>query len=350
MRQNKPSTPRRSIVDIARRANVSPSTVSRVFNNPELVQPLTRETVLRVANELAYRPNASARTLRTQRSQVLGIVLPTLDNPVFAECLQGIIGATAGRGYAIMPVTTQYDVDAEKEAIEQLLAFGVDGVVLAVSDAATSDTLPCLQAHGLPYVLVYNRHNGQPCVSVEGAAAMREIVQSLVQLGHHRIAMICGRLSASDRAQQRYAGFLEAMDAAGQTPSPLIEIPFIETAIQEIAAILQRADRPTALVCSNDLIAIRAIRAAHESGLRVPQDISITGFDGIRLGEDLTPRLTTVWQPNAHMGITAADWVMADIALNRTPAASDSVTLPYEVRWGESCSHAPSLSGRPAPS
>ena len=348
MGPKKPSTPRLSIVDIAERANVSPSTVSRVFNNPDLVQPRTREAVLRVANELAYRPNASARTLRTQRSQVLGIVLPTLDNPVFAECLQGIIGATVKRRYAIMPVTTQYDADAEREAVEQLLAFGVDGVVLAVSDAATSETLPRLQAHGLPYVLVYNRHESQPCVSVEGAAAMHEIVQGLIQRGHRRIAMICGRLSASDRAQQRYAGFLDAMKHAGQTPSPLIEIPFVETAIQQIAAVLQQEDRPTALVCSNDLIAIRAIRAAHEAGLRVPEDISITGFDGIRLGEDLTPRLTTVLQPNAEMGVTAADWVMADIAVNRTPDAGDSVTLPYTLRWGGSSSHAPTPSGHSA--
>lgn len=341
-KQKKPTTQRLSIMDIAQRANVSPSTVSRVFNNPDLVQPRTREAVLRVANELAYRPNASARTLRTQRSQVLGIVLPTLDNPVFAECLQGIMSATARRGYAIMPITTQYQAEAEQEAVEQLLAFGVDGMVLVVGDAATSKALPRLQAHALPYSLIYNRHPDHPCVSVEGDAALQEMVQSLVQRGHERIAMICGRLSASDRAQQRYAGFLEAMSSAGRQPSPLIEIPFVETAIQEIAAVLRRPDRPTALVCSNDLIAIRAVRAAHECGLAVPTDVSVTGFDGIRLGEDLTPRLTTVMQPNAEMGVAAAECVMDGIQGKQTPQAGNSVTLPYFLRWGESCSRVPS--------
>jgi Transcriptional regulators len=345
MRRKNPTSQRLSIVDIAKRAKVSPSTVSRVFNNPELVQPSTRDAVLKVAHELGYRPNASARTLRTQRSQVLGIVLPTLDNPVFAECLQGIIGATVKHGYAIMPVTSQYEVAAEIEAVEQLLAFGVDGVVLAVSDAATSQALRRLQAHALPYVLIYNRHGEHPCVSVDGARAMHEIVQKLAAHGHQRIAMICGQLSTSDRAQQRYNGFLDAMASAGLPPAPLIEIPFVDTAIQDISAVLRRPDRPTALVCSNDLIAIRAVRAAHESGLRIPDDVSVTGFDGIGLGEDLTPRLTTVLQPNAYMGITAAEWVMSGIQNEQMPHPDDSVTLAYEVRWSESCSYAPSLPG-----
>lgn len=341
MARSKPASARVSILDIAEHAGVSPSTVSRVFNNPDLVQPSTREAVMGIANARGYRPNASARTLRTQRSQVLGIVLPTLENPVFAECLQGMTAATAEQGYAIMPVTTQYCLDSEQEAVDQLSAFGVDGMVLVVSDAAGSQAVRSLQTQGLPYVLVYNRHPAHPCVSVAGATAMHEIVQGLTERGHQRIAMICGRLTASDRAQQRYAGFLEAMKQACLTPCPLIEVPFIETAIQEITDSLLRPGRPTALVCSNDLLAVRALRAAHESGLRVPHDISITGFDGIRIGNDLTPRLSTVAQPNAELGASAAHWLMQSIATRQRPQAADSITLPYRLRWAESCAPAP---------
>lgn len=341
MSEPTPSAPRVSILDIASRAGVSPSTVSRVFNNPDIVQPDTRSAVMNVANALGYRPNASARTLRTQRSQVLGIVLPTLDNPVFAECLQGMAAATADKGYAIMPVATHYRLDAEQEAVEQLLSFGVDGVVLVVSDAAASRAVLRLRAQALPYVLVYNRHPDHPCVSVAGDAALHEIVQGLVGKGHRRIGMVCGRLTASDRAQQRYAGFLEAMDMAGLAPCPLVEVPFIETAIREIADALDGPARPTALVCSNDLIAMRAMRAAHEHGLRVPQDISITGFDGISMGQDLTPSLSTVVQPNAGMGAAAARWLMQDIAQKQLPRAEASITLPYRIRWAESCADAP---------
>jgi len=336
-----PTPPRISIIDIAERAGVSPATVSRVFNYPDLVQLRTRETVLNIAQKLGYRPNASARTLRTQRSQVLGIVLPTLDNPVFAECLQGMARATALMGYAIMPVTTQYRLEAELEAVNQLLSFGVDGVVLVVSDAATSQAVQRLQQQSTPYVLVYNQHEAHPCVSVAGETAMHDIVRGLTDLGHRRIAMVCGRLSASDRAQQRCAGFLEAMGLAELEPWPLIEVPFEETAIREIAGILKRTPRPTALVCSNDLIALRAMRAAHECGLSVPADISITGFDGIGLSRDLTPCLSTIEQPNAEMGRSAVTWLLEGIARQRHPIPAESITLPYRVRWAESSANAP---------
>ena len=341
MASSKTSSSRVSIIDIATRAGVSPSTVSRVFNNPDLVQESTREAVLNAAHAAGYRPNASARTLRTQRSQVLGIVLPTLDNPVFAECLQGMTAATAGLGYAIMPVITHYRLETEQEAVEQLLSYGVDGVILVVSDAATSQAIQRLQAQDLPYVLIYNRHPKHPCVAVAGDAAMHEVVQGLAGMGHRRIGMVCGRLAASDRAQQRHAGFQEAMRLVGLDSSVLIEVPFIETAIQEIADALRQPARPTALVCSNDLIAVRAMRAAHECGLRIPDDISITGFDGIGMGHELTPSLSTVVQPNARMGATAANWLIDAITCQRLPAPHESITLPYQLRWAESCAAAP---------
>lgn len=330
-----------SIVDIARSAGVSPSTVSRVFNKPALVQPETRQAILDVAEALGYRPNASARTLRTRRSQVLGIVLPTLDNPVFAECLQGMAGAAAHAGYALMPVTTQYRVASEDAAVDQLLAFGVDGMALVVSDAASSRAVRRLNERGMPYVLAYNRHDAHPCVSVAGSEAMHEVVAGLLELGHRRIAMVCGRLSASDRAEQRYAGFQEAMRLAGIAPSPLIEVPFVETAIREIGLVLEKPHRPTALVCSNDLIAVRAVRAAHESGLRVPADVSITGFDGIGLGHELTPSLSTVAQPNTDIGSAAVTWLVRCVGDQCRPAAADSITLPHVVRWAESSSRVP---------
>lgn len=340
--------PRVSILDIAQRAGVSPATVSRAFNAPDLVQDRTRAAILEIAADLGYRPNASARTLRTLRSKVVGIVLPTLNNPVFAECLQGMAGASARLGYAIMPVTTQYRLDAEQDAVNELMAFGVDGVVLVVSDAASSKAIPRLKTQGVPYVLAYNRHPAHPCVSVAGEDAMYEIVQGLVNMGHQRIAMICGRLRASDRAQQRLAGFSLAMERLGLDPFPLIEVPFVETAIREIADALSRSDRPTALVCSNDLLAMRAMRAAYECGLRIPDDLSITGFDGITLGADLTPSLSTVVQPNAQMGWAAVDWLVRDMDRHTRPDASASITLEYRIRWAESCASAPSTACIPS--
>ncbi len=330
-----------SILDIATQAGVSPATVSRVFNSPELVNDQTRELVLSVARENGYRPNASARTLRTQRSRVIGVVLPTLNNPVFAECLQGITQATAAHGYAIMPATTEYRIENEIEAVAQLQAFGVDGVLLVVSDAKTSKAVMNLQSHHTPYVLVYNRHHDHPCVSVQGDVAVADLVGYLVTLGHRNIAMVCGQLHASDRAQQRYAGFVAGMKKARLIPAALIEVPFVETAIDNISLVLERETRPTALVCSNDLLALRAMRAAHQCGLRVPQDVSVVGFDGIRMGQDLTPALSTIAQPNYEMGRAGVQLLLQAVQEGRMPATAESITLDYQFHRGESCAQAP---------
>jgi LacI family transcriptional regulator, repressor for deo operon, udp, cdd, tsx, nupC, and nupG len=329
-----------SIQDVARQAGVSVATVSRVFNLPDKVTPATRLHVEQVAQALGYLPNASARTLRTQRSRVIGVVLPTLLNPVFAECLQGIAQAAVGAGYAILPFASEYLLAQEDRAVHLLLAGNVDGMILVVSDPATSTALQRLAEAGLPYVLAYNRHPDHPCVSVDGEQAVAELVEHLASLGHRRITMVSGQFSASDRAQQRWRGFQRGMAAAGLADAPVLEVPFVETAVQDVATMLQRADRPTALVCSNDLLAIRSIRAAHLARLSVPRDLSVAGFDGIALGEDLTPMLSTVAQPNADIGRCCVQLLVQAMA-GGTPLAPDAgLTLAHQFRTGESCAAA----------
>ncbi|CAA2102669.1 LacI family DNA-binding transcriptional regulator [Variovorax paradoxus] len=329
-----------SIQAVAARAGVSVATVSRAFNFPDKVTPATRELVERVARELNYLPNASARTLRTQRSRVLGVVLPTLLNPTFAECLQGIARAAVAGGYAIIPVTTGYRLDEEERAVHLLLAGNVDGLILVVSNPSTSATLPRLRATGVPYVLAYNRHPDHPCVSVDSEGAVADAVARLVLLGHRRIAMVSGTLAASDRAQQRYRGYLRGMADAGLDAPPLVEVPFVETAVDAISRQLQSRHRPTALVCSNDLLAIRSIRAAHLSGLPVPDELSVVGFDGIALGEDLTPALTTIAQPNSDIGRHSVELLMQAMAGGAVLKADASLLLPHAFRDGESCAEA----------
>ncbi|MFL9667395.1 LacI family DNA-binding transcriptional regulator [Variovorax sp. AB1(2024)] len=326
-----------SIQDVAAKAGVSVATVSRAFNFPDKVTPATRELVERVAQELNYLPNASARTLRTQRSRVLGIVLPTLLNPTFAECLQGIARAAVAGGYAIIPVTTGYRLDEEERAVHLLLAGNVDGLILVVSNPSTSAALPRLQAAGVPYVLAYNRHAEHPCVSVDSEGAVADAVSRLVLLGHRRIAMVSGTLAASDRAQQRYRGYLKGMADTGLDAQPVIEVPFVETAVDALCTHLQARQRPTALICSNDLLAIRSIRAAHLGGLSVPEDLSVVGFDGIALGEDLTPALTSITQPNSDIGRQGVELLIQAIAGGTTLRADSSLLLPHAFRDGESC-------------
>ena len=326
-----------SIQSVAAKAGVSVATVSRAFNFPDKVTPATRELVERVARELHYVPNASARTLRTQRSRALGVVLPTLLNPTFAECLQGIAHAAVAGGYAIIPVTTGYQLDEEERAVHLLLAGNVDGLILVVSNPSTSAALDRLRSTDTPYVLAYNRHPDHPCVTVDGEAAVADAVARLVLLGHRRIAMVSGTLAASDRAQQRYRGYQKGMADAGLDAPALIEVPFVESAVDLLAQLLQAKVRPTALVCSNDLLAIRSIRAAHLSGLNVPGDLSVVGFDGIALGEDLTPALTTIAQPNSEIGRRSVELLVQAMAGGAALQAEASLLLPCFFRDGESC-------------
>lgn len=326
-----------SIQEVARQAGVSVATVSRVFNLPDKVTPATREHVQQIARAQGYLPNASARTLRTQRSRVIGVVLPTLLNPVFAECLQGIAQSAADAGYAILPFATEYLLAQEERAVHLLLAGNVDGMILVVSNPATSNALRRLTEASLPYVLAYNRHPDHPCVSVDGEEAVAQLVAHLASLGHRRITMVSGQFTASDRAQQRWRGFQRGMAAAGLAAGQVLEVPFVETAVQDVSNLLKQADRPTALVCSNDLLAIRSIRAAHLAGLTVPRDLSVTGFDGIALGKDLTPMLSTVAQPNADIGRCAVQLLVQAMASGAPLPPEAGLTLEHQFRTGESC-------------
>jgi DNA-binding LacI/PurR family transcriptional regulator len=158
--------------------------------------------------------------------------------------------------------------------------------------------------------------------------------------GHRRIAMVSGTLAASDRAQQRYRGYRKGMAEAGLDAPPLVEVPFVETAVDALCAELLARQRPTALICSNDLLAIRSIRAAHLSGLAVPDDLSVVGFDGIALGEDLTPALTTIAQPNSDIGRHSVELLMQAMAGGTALRADASLLLPHAFRDGESCANA----------
>ncbi len=184
-------------------------------------------------------------------------------------------------------------------------------------------------------MLAYNAHPEHPCVSVDGEAAAAEAVARLVALGHSRIAMVSGTLTASDRAQQRYRD-LRGMAAGLQAPA-LVEVPFVTTAVAALSRYLQAEPRPTALFCSNDLLAIRSIRAARLSGLDVPQDLAVVGFDGIGIGQDLTPALSTMAQPNHDIGRHGVELLVQAIADGSAPAAHNSLYLPYHFESGESC-------------
>lgn len=343
---------RPSIKQVAHLAGVSIATVSRLLNKPGSVSAETAEKIHRSIEQLGFRPNFTGRNLRAGNSRTVGVVVPTLSNTVFAQCLQGIELAARELDYSVMFTTTEYQPDDESAAVELLLSHRVDGVILTVADAGANATLDLLERERIPFVLAYNQltpasiEGSRPraSVSVDNRVAACDAVAHLIALGHRRIQMLSGKFNASDRAIQRHYGYLDAMKAAGLAPLPAIEVErHTYTASADYQQMMaDPAQRPTALFCSNDLLAMSAIRDLRALGLRVPEDISVMGFDGIPVGELLAPVLSSVVQPSERIGDVALRSLVESIERGAAGAAdvpgdgNMRHVLPHTVRRGGS--------------
>ncbi|MEO6918574.1 MAG: LacI family DNA-binding transcriptional regulator [Collimonas sp.] len=333
---------RPSIKQVALEAGVSIATVSRLLNKPDSVSIDTAVKVNQAIEALGFRPNFTGRNLRAGRSRTVGVVVPTLSNTVFAQCLQGVEMAARRRDYSVMFTATEYCQQDEAAAVELLLAHRVDGVILTVTDADASTTLDVLDREQIPYVLVYNQpqQSARPSVSVDNRTAAYDAVAYLIRLGHSRIQMLAGQFHASDRAVQRYHGYLQAMQQHGLKPLAPIEVPrhtYTSLALEYLHAFRDPSQRPSALFCSNDLLALSAMRDLRALGLRVPDDVSVMGFDGIPLGELMDPMLSSVEQPSEQIGELALRTLVTAIEEpQHSSVTAASHILPHTVRIGAS--------------
>jgi DNA-binding LacI/PurR family transcriptional regulator len=319
-----------TIHDVAELAGTSIATVSRALNEPAKVRPSTRERILAAVETLSFRPNLLGRQLRSERTHLIGVVLPDVFNPVFGECMQGIEESAAASGYRVLLMTTRYDASREAYAIDTLLSQRVDGLILTVAEAASHPVLSRLGCSGVPYQLVYNHSAAHPCVSVDNRQAARDGVRLLVAQGHRRVLMLTGNRAASDRAAQRYLGYCDALKEAGLVPETPLEVDFNDRTLPRpiLDRLVDPLSRPTALFCGNDLLALVVMRELRAVGMRVPDEISIVGFDGLAIGELLTPPLATVCQPNRDIG--SAAWHHLQGVLDGGPTSSS--ILPHRIR------------------
>lgn len=347
MPPTRPGAPKPATIrDVARLAGVSIATVSRVLNGTGVSTRETEERVRVAASRLAFRPNRIGRSLKTQRTLSIGVIVPSIRNPVFAEGIAGVEAAARAAGYSVLLMSTGYDRAREPACVETLLDHQVDGLVLAVADADDAPALDKLDALGVPYVLVFNQPDGdgRSSVGIDNVAGAREAVAALVAAGHRRIAMLAGRRAESDRTALRWRGFVQAHREADLEPGPLSEVAFEAPDVPgAVASLFSGGDRPTALFCSTDMLAIAAIRALADGGLSVPADVSVVGFDGIAIGEALVPRLATVVQPLRAMGEAAVVHLLGRAA--GAPPARE--TLAHRFRPGETV--APPPAGVPRP-
>jgi DNA-binding LacI/PurR family transcriptional regulator len=329
-----------TIKDVAQFAGVSVATVSRVVNSTCRVQTQTADAVFAAAKSLGFRPNLMGRNLRCTRTKTIGVMLPMLNHPVFAECLQGIETAAQDSRHVVAVSSSGYRPELEEWSSEVLLQQRVDGLILTVADAACNPVLDKLDAEGIPYVLVFNQvapgasssTYTRPSICVDNHLASRDLVNYLIELGHSAIHMVAGQFRQSDRSRQRFAGYMEAMTDAGLVWRAPLELPFNTADTRsELRNLLHAKERPTALFCSNDQLAMTVIRDLHLLGLRVPQDVSVVGFDGVQVGQWMTPVLTTMVQPTADIGRIAVDHLLQIIAGERHSAPA---VLPHTLRAG----------------
>lgn len=326
-----------TIRDVAAAAGVSIATVSRVINGRTMTSVPVAKAVREAIRTTGFRPNMIGRRLKTARTHTLGILVPSLKNPIFADAVHGMESAAEAAGYSLLLTSSGYLPAKETAAIELLLANRVEGIVLTVANEARSPTIALLRREKIPFVLVFNPplRKGVSTVTIDNRAAAREIVERLIALGHQRIAMIAGAFQASDRSGLRRAGFEDALRARGQKLGSVVEVGFEALDLTDhCRRLLAASDPPTALFCSTDMLAIAAIRSLRRLGLNVPRDVSVAGFDGIAAGEWMSPSLMTVRQPAEAMGAEAVRHLLARLADGAPP---QHVKLSYELRAGESC-------------
>lgn len=314
---------------VAHRAGCSIATASRVLNRNGPVSDEMVRRVRRAAAELGYR--ASGRAIAFARSRpAIGVLIPSITNPVFAASLSSIQQRALHAGHSVLIAQSNYDPAQEANAVASLLHQSPTGLILTVCDAERSSALSLALP---PTVLLGNLPTARftAAVATDNFGAGRDLTDHLLRKGHRRILFIAGHFAASDRAQQRYRGYLKAMEAAGVPPVEPVEISFVTSLEQlDLSDVVSRL-RPTAIIASNDLLAFGVMGALRRQGLSIPHDISVAGFDGISLGLLMEISLTTVEIPEVTMGAAAAS-LLLDMAENAAPPRH--LTVPYRLRHG----------------
>jgi len=309
--------PTAKLVDVARLARVSSATVSRALSRPRMVSAATLERVTAAAQRLRYMPHGAARALRSQRTWTVGAVIPTLDNALYAKATQALQKALEQHGYTLLLGCHEFDLAAEVKITRSLIERGVDGLVL-VGVEHDAELFSLLVDFAIPYVLTWSLDGSgrHPCVGFDNRVAGLQVAQYLLDLGHREFAVISGITAGNDRARERVSGVRDALAAHGIAllPPYVIEQPYTLAAGRAaLQALLGLAQRPTAVICGNDVLAMGAVMECRAQGAAVPAEISVTGFDDMEAASILVPPLTTVRIPMRAMGQAAAQQILAQL-------------------------------------
>lgn len=307
--------PQATVRDVARRAGVSVASVSRVLNGNERVTEEVRNKVLKVFDELGYVPHAAARALATRRFNAIGAVVPTLEDPLFAECTNALQGHCMQAGYTLLLACSNYDPDEEFRQIKALTSHGVAGMML-VGAKREQNVYDWLRLQQIPYINSWVLDDENPCVGFDNHRLGTAVANYLMDLGHERIGIIAQSLPNSDRSEKRVMAIRQALSERGRPAPQEWLIPRSHKVIDgrnAFHSLITRTSPPTAVICGTDTLALGAIIEAGEMNLKIPQDVSITGINDIELAAYFGPGLTTVRLHARQVGAHAANFLLRKI-------------------------------------
>ncbi len=310
MRYSKSRKGAPGIVEVAARAGVSIATVSRTFSQPDMVRAPTRVRIEQAADELGYIRNRAAGALHNRFSGTLGLVVPTIDNAIFAELIEAFSSRLRDFDRTMLIAAHGYDLDLEVAIVRSLLERRIDGIALVGFDHAEV-SMNMLEQRDIPVIAVWNFRDATdiPCVGADNVAAARTVIRHVLDLGHRDIALLFPDVASNDRARDRMNGVMDELHRAGiEVPAHrLISCPYdIGEAKRLVRDLVSGSGRPTAIVCGNDIIAHGACYACYAESVRIPHDISIVGIGDFRGSAHLEPGLTTIRMPARRIGRIAA--------------------------------------------
>lgn len=303
-----------TIKDVAQRAGVSHPTVSRALRGDSSVAPATTDRIRQIAHELGYIPSAAARSLKTNRTRVVGVVVHRVSDPFYSRVIDGIQDTLYPKAYSTFLASANNDRARQDEILRAMSERRVDGLIICSMFITLEDYIK-MKPHGAPLVLLHNRAPELTPFTLyhDDCYGTREMTRHLLKLGHRRIAYM-GNTRAGRESDEREKGLQQELKDAGipRDPRYIVHAAFGQpaAAIEPVQSLLALDEPPTALVCFNDSLAIGAMQVLRNEGRRVPEDWSVTGFDNIATAEFMNPPLTTFNQPKYSLGVRAANLLL----------------------------------------
>lgn len=328
-----------TVVDVARLAGVSTSTVSHVVNGTRPVRELTAQRVLMAIEKTGYRQDTLARAMRRSRTESVGLIVTNVSQPAFAEMVRGVEHEATASGYTLLLANSNEDKARERSSLSALTARRVDGLIVAPAAHSSWRQLQEIRRAGTPVVLMDRTSNLRTdMVGAENVTPMRDLVLHLIDHGHTRVALAAGDLAVSTIAE-RHQGYLEALAEAKIKPDDayiLTGTGLSEDSRADVRKLFDLRKPPTAVVATSTETAAGVLEAANDLGMTTPRDFAFGTFDGFAHADLFEPRITTVTQPAYEIGVTAMQLLLRRLQ-GDTVTRGKTVRLKPEIAYRDSC-------------